>query len=138
MITGKLLDDNGEEITIQSAWGLKKVILTMDEFAEMKLSINGRYVEDYVYKMYTYNGTEVTRVVGGKKQTNDAKTVVGYHETIYDAIDYIERITGVIGDVKYVDYTYDEGNESIVYTIRTEEGFVFDIVEQERRVLIWR
>lgn len=138
MITGKLIDDNGEEVILESSWGLKKVILTMDELAEIKLNLNGKYVEEYVYKIYAHNGAEVTRTVDGEKHVSDVKTVMGYHSSIYDAIDYIEKVSKITGDVEYVEYMFDEDKASNVYTIRTERDFTFDIVEQERRVLIWQ
>lgn len=135
---GKLLDDNGQEVILEYIWNLKQLILTMDEFAEMKLSINGRYVEDYVYKIYVHDGANITRIVDGKEHVVDGKIVMGYHDSIYDAIDYVEKKSGMIGDVECVEYTYDEGNDSNVYTIKTENGFTLDIVEQGRGVLIWR
>ena len=133
---GKLIDDNGEEVILESSWGLKKVILTMDELAEIKLNLNGKYVEEYVYKIYVHNGAEVTRTVGGEKKVNDVKTVMGYYDSIYDAINYIEKIVKVTGDVEYVEYMFDKDRASIVYTIKTEKDFVFDIVEQQKWTLI--
>lgn len=135
---GKLVNDNGEEITLENIWDLTQLILTMDEFTEMKLSINGRYVEDYVYKVYVHDGAGITCDVDGEEQISNTKVVMGYYENIYDAIDYIKELVSMISDIEYVEYTYDKLNESIVYTIKTEDGFTLDIVEQERRVLIWR
>ena len=135
---GKLLDNNGQEVILEYIWDLTQLILTMDEFAEMKLSINGRYVEDYVYKIYVHDGANITRIVDGKEHVVDGKIVMGYHDSIYDAIDYVEEKSGMIGDVECVEYTYDEGNDSNVYTIKTENGFTLDIVEQGKGVAIWR
>ena len=135
---GKLVNDNEEEITLENIWDLTQLILTMDEFTEMKLSINGRYVEDYVYKVYVHDGACITRDVDGEEQISNTKVIMGYYENVYDAIDYVKELVSMISDIEYVEYTYDELNESIVYTIKTEDGFTLDIVEQERRVLIWR
>lgn len=135
---GKLVNDNEEEITLENIWDLTQLILTMDEFTEMKLSINGRYVEDYVYKVYVHDGAGITRDVDGEEQISNTKVIMGYYENIYDAIDYVKELVSMISDIEYVEYTYDNYNESIVYTIKTEDGFTLDIVEQERRVLIWR
>ena len=135
---GKLIDDNGEEVTLENIWDLTQLILTMDEFAGMKLSINGRYVEDYVYKVYAHDGAGITYAMDGEKHVGNTKVVLGYYENIYDAIDYIKEVTSMISDIEYVYYTYDDDIESIIYTIETENGFTLDIVEQERRVLIWR
>lgn len=135
---GKLIDDNGQEVILEYIWNLKQLILTMDEFAGMKLNINGRHSEDYVYKIYVHDGANITRIVDGEEHIVDGKIVMGYHDSIYDAIDYVEKKAGMIGDVEYVEYTYDEVNVSNVYTIKTENGFTLDIVEQGKGVLIWR
>ena len=135
---GKLIDSDGLEVTLENIWDLTQLILTMDEFVEMKLNINGRYVEDYVYKVYAHDGAGITCAINGEKHVSNTKVVMGYYDSIYDAIDYIKEVTSMISDIEYVEYTYDNYNESIVYTIKIEDGFTLDIVEQERRVLIWR
>lgn len=135
---GKLLDSDGLEVTLENIWDLTQLILTMDEFAGMKLNINGRYVEDYVYKVYAHDGAGITCAINGEKHVGNTKVIMGYYDSIYDAIGYIEEVTSMVSDIEYVEYTYDNYNESNVYTIKTENGFTLDIVEQERRVLIWR
>lgn len=135
---GKLIDYNGREITLENIWNLKQLILTMDEFTKTKLSIHDRFAEDYVYKVYVRDGANITRTVDGEKQVIDGKVIMGYYDSIYDAIDYVEKTVGMIGDVEYVEHTYDDNNECTVYTIKTENYFTLDIVEQERGILIWR
>ena len=135
---GKLIDSDGLEVTLENIWDLTQLILTMDEFAEHKLNINEKYLEDYVYKVYAHDRAGITCAIDREKHIGNTKVVMGYYENIYDAIDYIKEVTSMISDIEYVEYTYDEYNESIVYTIKTENGFTLDIVEQERRVLIWR
>lgn len=135
---GKLLDNNGQEVILEYIWDLTQLILTMDEFAEEKLNINGKYLEDYVYKVYVHDGANITRVVDDEEHIVDGKIIMCYHQSIYDAIDYVEEKSGMIGDVECVEYTYDEGNDSNVYTIKTENGFTLDIVEQQKWTLIWR
>lgn len=135
---GKLVNDNGEEITLENIWDLTQLILTMDEFAEHKLNINEKYLEDYVYKVYAHDGAGITYTMDGEKHVGNTKVVMGYYESVYDAIDYVKELVSMISDIEYVEYTYDNYTDSNVYTIKTEDGFTLDIVEQERRVLIWR
>ena len=135
---GKLIDSDGFEVTLENIWDLTQLILTMDEFAEHKLNINEKYLEDYVYKVYAHDGAGITCAIGGEKHVGNTKVVMGYYESIYDAIDYIKEVTSMISDIEYVEYTYDNYNESIIYTIKTENGSTLDIVEQGRGVLIWR
>lgn len=135
---GKLLNSDGFKVTLENIWDLTQLILTMDEFAEHKLNINEKYLEDYVYKVYAHDGAGITCAIGGEKYVGNTKVVMGYYESIYDAIDYIKEVTSMISDIEYVEYTYDNYNESIIYTIKTENGFTLDIVEQGRWVLIWR
>ena len=135
---GKLIDDNGEEVTLENIWDLTQLILTMDEFAEFKLNINDKYLEDYVYKVYAHDGAGITYVMDGEKHVGNTKVVMGYYESIYDAIDYIKELTSMISDIEYVEYTYDNYTESNVYTIKTENGFTLDIVEQQKWTSIWR
>lgn len=135
---GKLLDSDGLEVTLENIWDLTQLILTMDEFAEHKLNINEKYLEDYVYKVYAHDGAGITCAINGEKHVGNTKVVMGYYESIYDAIDYIKEVTSMISDIEYVEYTYDNYNESNVYTIETENGFTLDIVEQQKWTLIWR
>lgn len=135
---GKLLDCDGLEVTLENIWNLKQLILTMDEFAEHKLNINEKYLEDYVYKVYAHDGAGITCAMDGEKHVGNTKVVMGYYENIYDAIDYIKEVTSMISDIEYVEYTYDNYTESNVYTIKTENGFTLDIVEQQKWTLIWR
>ena len=135
---GKLLDCDGLEVTLENIWDLTQLILTMDEFAEHKLNINEKYLEDYVYKVYAHDGAGITCVMDGEKHVGNTKVVMGYYENIYDAIDYIKEVTSMISDIEYVEYTYDNYTESNVYTIKTENGFTLDIVEQQKWTSIWR
>ena len=135
---GKLLDSDGLEVTLENIWDLTQLILTMDEFAEHKLNINEKYLEDYVYKVYAHDGAGITCVMDGEKHVGNTKVVMGYYENIYDAIDYIKEVTSMISDIEYVEYTYDNYTESNVYTIKTENGFTLDIVEQQKWTSIWR
>ena len=135
---GKLLDIDGLEVTLENTWDLTQLILTMDEFAEHKLNINEKYLEDYVYKVYAHDGAGITYVMDGEKHVGNTKVVMGYYESIYDAIDYIKEVTNMISDIEYVEYTYDNYTDSNVYTIKTENGFTLDIVEQGKGVAIWR
>ena len=135
---GKLLDIDGLEVTLENTWDLTQLILTMDEFAEHKLNINEKYLEDYVYKVYAHDGAGITYVMDGEKHVCNTKVVMGYYESIYDAIDYIKEVTNMISDIEYVEYTYDNYTDSNVYTIKTENGFTLDIVEQGKGVAIWR
>ena len=135
---GKLLDIDGLEVTLENICDLTQLILTMDEFAEHKLNINEKYLEDYVYKVYAHDGAVITYVMDGEKHVGNTKVVMGYYDSIYDAIDYIKEVTSMISDIEYVEYTYDNYTDSNVYTIKTENCFTLDIVEQVKGVLIWR
>lgn len=135
---GKLVDYNGREVMLESAWNdLKTMILTMNEMAELKLSLHGQDKDEYIYKVYIRDGVVATYDEGGNNTWNtDVNLVLNYYDNIFDAINYIKQ-NDTFGDIKLVEYSYEEMDETIIYSVETE-FITLDIVEQYKGVEIWQ
>ena len=135
---GKLVDYNGREVRLESAWNdLKTMILTMNEMAELKLSLHGQDKDEYIYKVYIRDGVVATYDKGSNNTWNtDVNLVLNYYDNIFDAINYIKQ-NDTFGDIKLVEYSYEEMDETIIYSVETE-FITLDIVEQYKGVEIWQ